>query len=645
MKRLLLPLAALSIILAFATALRAETPTMIETPSLKDDVAAGKLPPVSERVPQDPRVMTMPSAGQPGGTLNILMASAKDTRMMVVYGYARLVGYDENYKLEPDIAKAVDVEEGRRFTIHLRPGHKWSDGQPFTAEDFRYWFEDVASNKALYHSGLPEQLLVGGKGPKFEVLDPETVRYTWEKPNPLFLPALAAPEPLFIYAPAHYMKQFHEKYADPKALAAEVKKERVRNWAALHTKLLHPYHNDNPDLPTLDPWVLTTRPPAERFIFERNPYYHRIDAAGHQLPYIDRVAMTIADAKIIPAQTGAGESDLQARYLRFDNYTFLRDAEDSHDYSVHLWRTAPGAQLALYPNLNTNDPVLRDLFRDVRFRRALSLGIDRHEINKVIYYGLALEGQNTVLPQSPLYEKSYRTQWAQYDPKQANALLDQIGLTKRDSEGIRLLPDGRPLEIVIEDAGESTEQSDVLELIRDTWAEIGVKLYSKPSQLDIWRRRVYSGATEMSIDKGYDNGIVTADMAPEEFAPTTQGQLEWPKWGQYIEAKGKAGEAVDMPEVERLQKLYEAWFAAHDESERAKVWHEILALTSDQVFTIGIVAGVMQPVVVSNRLRNVPAEGLYNWDPGAFFGIYHPETFWFAPEGGNKQAVVPGTKG
>ena len=639
----LLPLAGLLVAAVLASPLAAQTPTLLETPSLKADVDAGKLPAVAERVPQPPRVMAMPLPGAPGGTLNLLMAGAKDTRMMVVYGYARLIGYDQHYKLEPDIAQAIDVSAGRIFTIHLRPGHKWSDGYPFTAEDFRYWFEDMASNKKLYRSGIPEQLVVDGQGPKFEVLDPETVRYSWEKPNPLFLPALAAPEPLFIYAPAHYLRQFHEKYADPRALSAEVKKMHVRNWEALHTKMFQPYHNNNPALPTLDPWVLKTAPPAERFVFERNPYYHRIDAAGHQLPYIDRVILTIADAKIIPAQTGAGESDLQARYLRFDNYTFLREAEETHDFKVHLWHTAPGAQLALYPNLNCIDPEMRALFRDVRFRRALSLGIDRHEINKVIYYGLALEGQNTVLPQSPLYQPEYRSQWAQYDPKEADRLLDQIGLTRRDGEGIRLLPDGRPLEIVVEDAGDSTEASDVLELIRDNWAEIGVKLYPKPSQLDIWRRRVYMGDTQMSIDKGYENGLVTANMPPVEFAPTTQAQLEWPKWGQYVETRGKAGEPADLPAVEQLQKLYQAWFSTDQPSERAAIWHRILGITADQVFTIGIVAGVRQPVVVSNKLRNVPDEGVYNWDPGAFFGIYHPETFWLAPE--DKQALGTGPRG
>jgi len=644
MKTVLALTALLCLTLATPLYVQAQAPALSETPSLIEQVGNGTLPPVAERVPTVPRIMEMPNIGKPGGSLHMLMASPKDTRMMVVFSYARLIGYNESYKLELDIAQAIDVEEGRRFTIHRRPGHKWSDGHLFTAEDFRYWFEDVASNKALYASGLPEQLLVEGKGPVFEVLDPETVRYTWDKPNPLFLPSLAGPEALYIYAPAHYMKRFNAKYADPKILAAAVKQARVRNWAALHTKLLHPYHNDNPDLPTLDPWVLKTRPPAERFVFERNPYFYRIDSAGHQLPYIDRIDMTIADAKIIPAKTGAGESDLQARYLRFDNYTFLKDAEDHNDYVVRLWRTAPGAQLALYPNLNTNDPVWRQLFRDVRFRRALSLGIDRHEINQVIYYGLALEGQNTVLPQSPLYDPKYRTEWAAYDPRQANALLDEVGLSRRDSDGMRLLPDGRPLEIVVENAGDSTEQSDVLELIRDTWAEIGIKLFAKPSQLDVWRRRVYSGTTLVSIDKGYDNGLVTADMPPVEFAPTTQGQLQWPKWGQYIETKGKAGEPVDMPDVEQLQALYRDWFATDNEQKRAQTWQKILTLQARDVFTIGIIGGVLQPVVVSRKLRNVPDQGVYNFDPGGFFGIYHPDTFWFALDDA-KEAAAPAPKG
>src|SRR5215472_5558559 len=326
----------------------------------------------------------------------MLMASPKDTRLMVVYGYARLVAYTPALAIVPDMLLGVDVDEGRVFTLHLRPGQKWSDGQPFTSDDFRYWFEDIAGNKELSPGGLPIQMMVGGEPPKFEVIDETTVRFTWSQPNPLFLPALAGADPLFIYAPAHYLKQFHEKYADKDKLAALVKDAGVRNWAALHTKRYSPYKNDDPKLPSLDPWVLKTKLPADRIVFERNPYYYRVDGAGHQLPYVDRVIFNIADSQIIPAKTGAGESDLQARYLRFDDYTFLKAGEADGNYKVLLWRTGPGSQLALYPNLNAKDETWRKLMRDVRFRRALSLAIDRHELNQALYFGLAIEGQNTV---------------------------------------------------------------------------------------------------------------------------------------------------------------------------------------------------------------------------------------------------------
>jgi peptide/nickel transport system substrate-binding protein len=555
-----------------------------ETPFFKEEVASGKLPKVAERVPQDLNVAESETVGKPGGELRMLMGGPKDTRMMVVYGYARLVGYTPVLTVVPDILKSLEVEDGRVFTLHLRAGHKWSDGHPFTSEDFRYWFEDVAQNNKLSPSGLPVSMLVQGEVPRFEVLDETTVRYVWTRPNPLFLPDLAGADPLYIYCPSHYLKQFHEKYADKATLAALVKKHNQHNWAALHNRMNAMYRNDNPDLPSLEPWVLKTQPPADRFIFERNPYYYRVDEAGHQLPYIDRVIMSIADSKIIPAKTGAGESDLQARYLRFDNYTFLKQSGERNRYNVRLWRTGPGSQLALYPNLNVNDEIWRALVRDLRFRRALSLAVNRHEINQAIYFGLAIEGQNTVLPQSPLYRPEYRSEWAAFDVNEANRLLDLIGLTKRDSDGMRLLPDNRPMEIIVENSGESTEQSDVLELIRDSWRRIGIRLFAKPLQLTLFRRRVFSGETLMSIDKGIENGLATDSMSPWEFAPTSQQQLEWPKWGQYYETKGKAGEAPDLPSALRLKELYENWLGAATPPEQSRIWRAMLRMWADEVY-------------------------------------------------------------
>jgi len=619
-------------ILATMLCSQAAAAEFTDSPSLAEGVATGRLPPVADRLPNPPLVVDMDSGrtlGRYGGTLNMLMGRSKDVRQMVVYGYARLVRYRRDYQIVPDILKDIEIEDGRIFTLHLRPGHRWSDGAPFTTDDFRFWWEDVANNPQLSPAGPPIELRIDGELPKFEIIDTTTLRLSWSRPNPKFLPALASASPLFIYRPAHYLKHFHARYTDEATLNALAKEKGQRNWAALLNRMDNLYRNDNVDLPSLQPWVNTTRMPAERFVFMRNPYFHRVDPEGRQLPYIDRVVMQIASAKIIPAKTGTGESDLQARYLRFDNYTFLKQNEKRNGFRTLLWRNGKGSHMTLYPNLNVRDPVWRALLRDVRFRRALSLAIDRDEVNQVIYYGLALTAQNTVLPESPLFREEYSKAWTQFDPQQANRLLDEIGLTERNSKGVRLLPDGRTAEIIVETAGESTEETDVLALVRDSWRKVGIKLHSKPSQRDVVRNRIYSGETMMSIWEGLENGLPNADTIPEELAPTHQIQYQWPTWGQFVETGGRSGEPTDMEAPRQLRALLDEWYAATSRARRKEIWHRMLAIWSEQLFTIGIISGAMQPVVANAKLHNVPVEAMYTWDPGAHFGIYGPDTFWF----------------
>jgi peptide/nickel transport system substrate-binding protein len=412
-----------------------------------------------------------------------------------------------------------------------------------------------------------------------------------------------------------------------------VKETQARDWAQLHGRKDGMYNFDNPDLPTLQPWFPTTPSPAMRFVFERNPYFHRVDSAGQQLPYIDRVVLEVVDDKLVPIKAGAGETDLQSRGLYFKHYTFLKDSEERSRLQTRLWQTARGAHLAVYPNLNAQDEVWRNLFRDVRFRRALSMAIDREEINQIMYFGLATGGQNSVLPQSPLYQPEYRERWAEYAPEKADGLLDEIGLTERTPEGLRRLPDGRPMELVVETAGEESEQSDILELVAEDWAAIGLKIHTRPSQREVFRNRIFSGETLMSIWYGLENGIPTADMSPQEFVPTDQLQLQWPKWGQHWQTKGEAGVAPDEPEAAKLLELFKDWRGATDTDRRREIWNQILEIYSDQVYSIGLIGGVMQPVAVHKTLRNVPAEAMYNWEPGAQFGIYRPDTFWFDSAG------------
>ena len=623
--------------LLLLSVLSASTPLLAmdwlkETPVLQAKLQSGELPPVAQRVPDDVQVVQLredQSPGEHGGQLRLLMGKQKDIRQMVIYGYARLVGYTPELEIKPDLLKQIDVVEGRIFTLHLRKGHKWSDGHPFTSEDFRYYWEDIANNPELSKSGPPRTLVIEGELPRVEFPDAHTVRYSWKAPNPYFLTALAGAVPLYIYKPAHYLRQFHPRYQDAEVLAQRIKEDGKRTWMGVHFNRDRPYKATNPDLPTLQPWINVTPPPAERFIFERNPYYHRVDQNGRQLPYIDSVAIGIGSSGLVPAKTGAGDSDLQARYLRMDSYTFLKTTAKRNDFDVRLWQTAKGAHLALYPDLNTNDPVYRELLRDVRFRRAMSLAIHRYEINQVVYFRLVQESNNTVLVESPLYKPEYQNDWIQYDIAHANRLLDELGLLERDDRGVRLMADGRPLEIVVQTAGESTEQTDVLELIHDSWLKAGIKLYSIPSTREVFRNRIFSGDAIMSIWTGLENAIPTAESSPMELAPTSKYQYQWPQWGAHYESGGTSGEKPDMPAALELLDLIDQWTHAATHDKRVEVWHRMLEINREQMFTIGIVNHVPHPVVVSDFLHNVPDTGFYDLSPGAYFGIYKPDTFWF----------------
>ena len=582
--------------------------------------------------PDEPRVLDdIPTLGKPGGELRSLIARSRDTRLFYVFGHARLVGYDLHLNLIPDILASFDVQEGRIFTLRIRKGHRWSDGEPFTSEDFRFYWEDVANEPAVQPSGPEVQLLVQGEPPKVEILDELTVRYSWSKPNPLFLPALAATTAVAIYRPAHYLEQFHRRYVDPDRLAQLVKQTNSRDWAQLFLRKDRLEQFDNPDMPTLQPWMPTTAPPAQRFVAVRNPYYYRVDSKGQQLPYLDRFILEVVDPKLVPIKTGAGETDLQFRHLFFKDYTFLRESAARSGLRPLLWPEGRGAHLALYPNLNAADPVWRTLFQDLRFRQALSLGIDREALSEYLYIGLAHPSNNSIIPASPLFREEYGKRCVDYDPDVANAALDALGLDRRNGQGIRLLPDGRPMDLLVETAGEDTEQTDVLELIRDEWRDLGIAIHPKPSDRETLRNRIFAGEALMTIFYGIDNGMPTATMPPNEFAPTSQAdQAQWPKWGQYYETKGAAGEAPSLPEAKRLLDLFKEWQTTYEPQRQAAIWGEMLDLYTSQCFTLGLIQEVRQPLATRTKLRNLPEEAIFNWEPQGQIGMYRPDTFFYA---------------
>ncbi len=623
---------------ALVAALPATAFDLNETPFFRDRVARRELPALGDRLPLAPLVVDLAAAGREigrqGGEIVSLVGRARDIRYLSASSYARLVGYNASLNLGPDLLERLENEGDRVFTFTLREGHKWSDGHPFTAEDFRYFWEEVARNDELSPAGLPDFLLVGGDGPKFEILDQRTVRFSWDGPNPRFLPALAQPRDPFIYRPAHYLQRFNPRYGQKSTIDDIARKQKLKSWAALHNRMDDMFESSNPDLPTLQPWRVVTTSPATRFVFERNAFYHRVDMAGQQLPYIDRIVLDVSATGLMAAKANSGDADLLFRGLSMSDIPILKEGERAHKYRTLMWPYARGSELALYPNLTATDPVWRALNRDFRYRRALSLAIDRRMLNNALLFGLGTEGNDTIAQESPLFSPELRTLNANYDPAEASRLLDEIGLTKRNGAGTRLLPDGRELEIIVETDGDGGLIIDGLTLVTEFWRDVGVKLFVKPQDRTVLRNRTYSGQTVMVAAQGLDLAVPTAKMPPAELAPLRQDNYAWSKWGQFRETRGTAGEACDIPAANRLSELYGQWMTTADDDVQKEIWREMLRNRAENLWSIGTVAGALQPIVAKMGLRNIPERAVYSWEPTSMLGVYRiDEFFWDRPPG------------
>jgi peptide/nickel transport system substrate-binding protein len=362
----------------------------------------------------------------------------------------------------------------------------------------------------------------------------------------------------------------------------------------------------------------------------RNPYYHRVDKDGQQLPYIDRLVLIPQTKSQIAAAVVAGKSDLQATGLTLADLPALKAAADKGAIRLDLWPSGRGSQLALYPNLNAKDPVWRNLMRDLRFRRAVSLAIDRAAINRGIYGDMARPRANTLLPDSPLFDPDAQKAWSEFDLARAQELLDGIGLKLDKKYGLRRLPDGRLLSLLVATPGSDPSEVAILRLIQDSWRKIGIELMIGATLPSAFQARALDGSTVMSLSDGLANGLATPEMNPGELTPSSEAQLQWPRWGLYESSSGTQGDPIDLPEADKLVELWKTWRDASKEADKTEAWRQIVKINADQIFTIGLVGEVPQPVAVSPLLHNLPERDYYNWEPGAYFGIYRPDSFWLS---------------
>jgi len=589
-----------------------------EAPMLRIKVAAGELPTVEERLPEEPLVVDpLEEIGQYGGTLHeasLGPGTMWDPWQGMIEQQMFQVNNDET-KTHADIAKSYELSRDKKIlTIHLRKGMKWSDGYSFTVDDILFWWEDYAHNEELSPGGPPSWLSWKGDE-KFEKVDDYTLRIRFSKPFAPIVSMICQWRTLqnFFYDPKHYLKKYHIKYnPDADKLAKE---EGYDHWWQLFNakREVGWWAWDHVGTPVLSPWMLQKITPTGR-IWVRNPYFYAVDVAGNQLPYIDKaIVATMGDEEMINMRTVAGELSFSARFLKMPNYPLFEKNTEKGNYRVLLWKSPTASICQFAFNLNHPDPVLRKIFQDIKFRQAMSLAINRDEINEVMFYGKAEPAQSTVDPSCSYYNEEWARAYAQYDPERANELLDSMGLDWEKNHRWRLRPDGKPLSITMLIV-EGSYPTKIPELVAEYWREVGVKVNIKRVKRSFEHERSSAGQNDVGMwcsDWMQERWVYIPRLT--KFNPLSEMGYAV-KWGLWRESGGKSG--WEPPEDWKKQwERMEKWYTTTNEEEYQRLATEIWSFFVEKLVNIGTLRFTPWPLVVKNNLKNVPEEAYYGDGP------------------------------
>jgi peptide/nickel transport system substrate-binding protein len=590
-----------------------------QSPSLDEQVSSGALPSVEQRLPESPMVVTpIESVGQYGGTWHMGTRGGGDEVIYVrTVAYQNLVRWNTEWtEVIPDVAESFDVnDEGTVFTFHLRKGMKWSDGQPFTADDILFVINDIYKNTDLYPA-VPTWLTSGGTPVDAEKLDDETVQFTFAKPSGLFMQNLATPNGSAIVAqPKHYLSQFHKSYVDAAALDKLVADAGVDGWASLFNQKGGSVAGkpntlwNNADLPTVNPWMVKSAlgPDATQVELTRNPYFYAVDSEGNQLPYIDDVVYDVgSDVQTLVLKALNGDIDMQDRHIATNaNRAVFFDNQEKGGY--HFYETVPSSSnvMVISLNLTNKDMAKREIYQNKDFRIALSEAIDRQEIIDVIYVGQGEPYQAAPRPQSPLYNEKLATPYTDFDPDDANAKLDAI-LPNKDADGFRLMPSGDRLVINMEVIPTLfPEWPDALELIQGYWADVGIDMQLVVEDRDAFYNRKAANEHDAAIWGG-DGGLEVI-LEPRWYFPFSNESNYGEAWQYWFnDPTDQRGE--EPPDIVKQQMdLYNQLRATANPDDQNALMKQILDIAADQFYTIGISLPANGYGIVKNNMHNVPA--------------------------------------
>jgi peptide/nickel transport system substrate-binding protein len=578
-----------------------------EAPMLAEQVKTGKLPPVNERLPLNPKVWDDPDAvvfetekGEYGGTLRY--GHIHDIQATATIGMGRIAA--DRSTFYTDVAEKWEMSpDFKQFTVYLRKGHRWSDGTPLTSDHFVFWYNEVVQSKYLTN---PMGVMgMDSKRDKIVKIDDYTFRWEFFKPNPIYLlraRGFGDGETGNSFRLAmHYVKKLHPDYSPDSQFkdAKEQWQKKIQDQIGWYRCM------EDTTRPVLWPWRPMEYKEGQLARLERNPYYHIVDRWGRQLPYIDYMEdflLADTDTEVILAKLLAGETHWERRRTSVRVVPMLREAEKTGVVEIVFTTKPEGSPQGILFNPSHADPNWAALIGNADFRRALSVAIDREAINQTAFYGMGKPGHG--FSDSGVYDPNVDGKWAQYDPALANKMLDALGLTKRDAEGFRTFADGSKLTFTLMfQPGWQVGADEVAELSVDGWNKVGVRSVTKATtgaqrteafntrQYEAWVNPWVGGVWDQNLQ--YGEGM--SRLAPNEY-----------KWWL----------ATDLPEAQRpgvkpegsileFLKMEDIIMNTTDPKEREATIQKRRELHADQMWCLGMVTNLPHVIGVNKKLRGV----------------------------------------
>jgi peptide/nickel transport system substrate-binding protein len=455
----------------------------------------------------------------------------------------------------------------------------------------------------------PSLYLVAGEPGDIEKLDDHSVRFTFPRPNSLFIQSQATPYANHIVImPQHYLRQFHQKYnPDADKLA---KQEGHETWVELFLAKTDLWMNK--DLPRLHAWIpRRVFGEGDRLIFERNPYYFKVDTEGNQLPYIDRlVYRVIADPQVMVLAASNGEIDMQDRTINtLQNKPVLARGRERGGYRFFDEIPSDSNACVIALNLNHPDPVKREIFQNKDFRIGLSHAIDREEIIDAVYQRQGEPYQVAPRDSSPYYDEEMAKQYTEYDPDLANEYLDRAGYVERDGDGFRLGPDGKRITFSIEvPTAFRAEWPDTAQLVATHWRRVGIDAHVKNEDRSLFDQRTDGGQHDAAVWQAEGGGWIEPLMRTDWYFPSANESTNYaPTWMRWYQTRGKEGEEPPPP-VRRQMELYDQVRQTMDEEQRDALLRELLRIAKDFFFHIGTILMPPSYGIVKNNFHNVPKQ-------------------------------------